>query len=210
LRSSQRRRGKDPSHHSGLRASSRATFNLVLFEQLPHSSRRARCDHHNNFAVLIDADRTLSAPAPTNVRWQHVCHPTRESAQRRNRDGPNSCRVAAGSSKPCRCKSYRHGHIRGRALPSWPLGTARCAHCRGQRCQRSRIQRDRGASAQPGRTQEGSATRPQAWERKPTAKAVLHRVMARPGRCVGAAGRRSRCVRATWAGAFEQFVSKCF
>jgi putative ABC transport system substrate-binding protein len=66
-----------------------------------------------------------------------------------------------------------------------------------------------GASAQPGRTQEGSATRPQAWERKPTAKAVLHRVMARPGRCVGAAGRRSHCVRATWAGAFEQFVSKC-
>src|SRR5262249_5527675 len=45
--------------------------------------------------------------------------------------------------------------------------------CRGQRCRRSRIQGDRGASAQRRRTQEGSATRPEAWERKPTAEAVL-------------------------------------
>src|SRR5262245_7729481 len=45
-------------------------------------------------------------------------------------------------------KLHGHGHIRGRALPPWPLGAARRAVRRGQRCQRSRIQGDRGASAQ--------------------------------------------------------------
>src|SRR5262249_16323746 len=37
----------------------------------------------------------------------------------------------------------------------------------------SRIQGDQGASAQRRRTQEGSATGPEAWERKSTAEAVL-------------------------------------
>src|SRR5438132_315947 len=41
------------------------------------------------------------------------------------------------------------------------------------------IQSDRGASAQRRRTQEGSATRPEAWERKPTAEAVLRRLRRR-------------------------------
>src|SRR5262249_50566228 len=68
---------------------------------------------------------------------------------------------------------------RGRALPPWPLGAARRAVRRGQRCRRSRIQGDRGASAQRRRTQEGSATRPEAWERKPTAEAVLRRLRRR-------------------------------
>src|SRR5262249_19047827 len=72
-----------------------------------------------------------------------------------------------------------HGHIRGRALPPWPLGAARRAVRRGQRCQRSRIQGDRGASAQRRRTQEGSATRSEAWERKPAAEAVLRRLRRR-------------------------------
>src|SRR5439155_10118248 len=44
---------------------------------------------------------------------------------------------------------------------------------RGRRCRRSRIQGDRGASAQRRRIQEGSSARPKAWERKPTAEAVF-------------------------------------
>src|SRR5436190_18321944 len=75
-----------------------------------------------------------------------------------------------------------HGHIRGRALPPWPLGAARRAVRRGRRCRRSRIQSDRGASAQRRRTQEGSATRPEAWERRPTAETVLRRLKAASGR----------------------------
>src|SRR5215472_16968868 len=80
-----------------------------------------------------------------------------------------------------------HGHIRDRALPPWPLGAARRAVRRGQRCRRSCIQGDRRASAQRRRTQEGSATRPEAWERKPTAEAVLRRVRRRapPAACFG-------------------------
>src|SRR5262245_35414472 len=76
-------------------------------------------------------------------------------------------------------KLHGHGHIRGRALPPWPLGTARRAVRRGRRYRRSRIQGDRGASAQRRRTQEGSATGPEAWERKPTAEAVLCRLRRR-------------------------------
>jgi len=78
--------------------------------------------------------------------------------------------------------SWYHGHIRGRALPPWPLGAARRAVRRGRRCRRSRIQGDRGASAQRRRTQEGSATRAEAWERKPTAEAVLRRLRRRAPR----------------------------
>jgi ABC-type nickel/cobalt efflux system permease component RcnA len=83
-----------------------------------------------------------------------------------------------------------HGHIRGRALPPWPLGAARCAVRRGRRCRRSRIQGDRGASAQRRRAQEGSVTRPQAWERKPTAEAVLRRLTEPRVRSVIEAHRR--------------------
>src|SRR5215472_13681747 len=72
-----------------------------------------------------------------------------------------------------------HGHIRGRALPPRPQGAARRAVRRGRRCRRSRLQGDRGASAQRRRTQEGSATRPEAWARKPTAEAVLRRLRRR-------------------------------
>src|SRR5262249_30054592 len=72
-----------------------------------------------------------------------------------------------------------HGYIRGRALPTWPLGAAGPAVRRGHRCRRSRIQGDRGASAQRRRTQEDSATRPEAWERKPPAEAVLRRLRRR-------------------------------
>src|SRR6516162_2892916 len=61
--------------------------------------------------------------------------------------------VAAGSSK-----------TRGSSRPEMP---------------RSRIQGDRGASAQRRRTEEGSATRPEAWERKSTAEAVLRRLRRR-------------------------------
>src|SRR5262249_59566220 len=84
-------------------------------------------------------------------------------------------------------KLHGHGHIRGRALPPWPLGAARRAVRRGQRCQRSRIQGDRGASAQRRRTQEGPVTRPEAWERKPAAEAVLRRLRRRapPRRITG-------------------------
>src|SRR5215467_11016516 len=56
-------------------------------------------------------------------------------------------------------------------LPVFPLEASQTT--RGRRCRRSRIQGDRGVSAQRRRTQEGSATRPKAWEQKPTAEAVL-------------------------------------
>jgi hypothetical protein len=66
-------------------------------------------------------------------------------------------------------------------LPPQPLGAARRALCRGQKRRRSRVQGDRDTVAQRRRTQEDSATRPQAWQWKPAAHAVLCRVMARPG-----------------------------
>ena len=64
------------------------------------------------------------------------------------------------------------------AIPRrWPsLGSSERVHIT---LRRSRIQGDRGASAQRRRAQEGSATRPEAWERKPTAEAVLRRLRRR-------------------------------
>jgi hypothetical protein len=79
-------------------------------------------------------------------------------------------------------KAHGHGHIRGRALPPWPLGAARRAVRGGRRCGRSRIQSGRGASAQRRRPQEASAARPEAWKRKPTAEVVLRFVRRRAGR----------------------------
>src|SRR5262249_41741011 len=76
---------------------------------------------------------------------------------------------------------HHHGHIRSRALLSWPLGTARRAVRRGRECRRSGLQGGRGAPAQRRRTQKGSATRPEAWERKPIAEAILRRLR----RCAG-------------------------
>jgi hypothetical protein len=76
-------------------------------------------------------------------------------------------------------KPHGHGHIRGRALPPWPLGAARGAVRGGRRCGRSRIQSGQGASAQRRRPQEASAARPEAWKRKPTAEVVLRFVRRR-------------------------------
>jgi hypothetical protein len=39
---------------------------------------RAHCDHHNNFAGFIDADRTFWRTAPTQMRVGDNCRPTRE------------------------------------------------------------------------------------------------------------------------------------
>ena len=72
-----------------------------------------------------------------------------------------------------------HGHIRGRALPPWPLARARAAIHRGWRCGRSRVQGEQGASAQRRRKQESSATCPEAGEREPAAEVVLRRLRRR-------------------------------
>ena len=86
-------------------------------------------------------------------------------------DRRSECAVASSSKRGRHC-----GHIRGRVLPPWSLGPSRGARCRSRRCRRSRISGDRQTFAQPRRTQEDAATRPQAWQRKPTAEAVLRRV----------------------------------
>ena len=41
--------------------------------------KRTRCDHYNNSAGLIDADRTFWRTAPTNARWRLNCRPTSET-----------------------------------------------------------------------------------------------------------------------------------
>jgi hypothetical protein len=62
--------------------------------------KRARCDHHNNFAGLIDADRTFWRTAPTNARWRLNCRPTSE---------PPSAVTAVGRTK-------------GGEAQEWPVG----------------------------------------------------------------------------------------